>query len=267
MTIRYPQWREANETIKYPFEANATLVNDSGLPLLEGTFLDARLYPIGGQERMYLSQVTVTANQATVYIGDEDEDQRASGTFSLISPPALIKLEDAYGRPAGVIVSEPIRLSIFQSWGVGTHKFTAAQASFVAAVCVPTPEVGVRGILLEDGSFFTGEVWLLAEEGIVLSDETTTIDGVPVNVIRVDVIGDPLFRRKLCAGDIGFSTPRFVETITFAKSSNAILCDAGSTGNVHIGVSNLAAQDTIMRIRPVPEGLVIEAVGEKVEGP
>jgi hypothetical protein len=267
----HPEWRAENEPTKYPFGRSSALTNGTDV-LLEGTFLDAALYPVGGQVGQYLSQVIITHTTATLYVGDAEEPQRASGEFNLVSPPDLIRLTDTAGRPAGVLVSESQRLSIFQSWSVGTHTFLRAHTEFAASVVFPVPATGVRGIQLEDGSLFTDEVWMVGEDGVVLRRETVVAPGpcgqpaAPVEVIRVDVVGDPLFRRRLCEGEALFATPRFLQTITVDDGVQRVQCGPDDFGDFKFTVNNDLAEDTVLRVRPTRDGIVVEAVGSLLQG-
>lgn len=221
MRIKHPEWRPSHEPTKFPFEDLATLQNTVGDVILEGTFLDAALYPPGGQSNMYLSKVIVDASLVTLYIGDALTTERASVEFNPAEAPESLRLTDSYGRAAGILVSEAQRLATFLSWGQGTHEFAIDETPFVAEVCVPTPSSGLQGVQLPNGDIVHGDIWLVGDDGIVLScyeDEIPGECGGPAiveSVIRVDVIGDPLFRRRLCADPGEFPTQRFLESLTF----------------------------------------------------
>lgn len=221
MRIKHPEWRASNELSQFPFSDNATLRNVAGDTLLVGTFIDAALYPPGGQSDMYLSKVVVTGSSVTIHIGDSHTSERASTTFNPAEPPAYLRLTDSHGRPAGILVSEPARLAIFLSWGPGTHEFTQQATALVAAVCIPKPGVGLQGVQLPNGEIVTGDIWIVGDDGVVLSAENEIIPGAfgaadtVESVIRVDVVGDPLFRRRLCAAPGDFPTQRFLESLTF----------------------------------------------------
>jgi len=219
--IKHPEWRANHDPTKYPFEDRATLVNDDGDILFESTFLDMSLYPVGGKPGAYLSKVVVTASTATIWIGDEENTELASTSFDIVDPPAELRLEDTYGRPAGVFVSEATRLAIFQSWGTGIHEFQPNQTPLVTDVYVPTPEVGVKGILLEDGSLIAGDIWLVGDDGVILSCEETEVpakcssESITYTTVTVNIVGDPLFRRRLCPAPSHFQTPNFLQSICF----------------------------------------------------
>jgi hypothetical protein len=265
--ILFPEWRKENQTTKYPFAMESTLSNGSQT-LLEGILLDAILYPVGGQERMRLSRVDVAFDSVTLWIGDDENDTLASGQFLLPTPQAEVPLVDAYNRPAGLLLADPQQLVIFSTWGIGSFTFTVVESEFAATCCVPTPEIGVRGILLEDGSMLTGDVWFVGDDGVVLSLEETLVPGTncgdpasKVMAIRVDVVGDPLFKRRLCSPNSLFSTPNFVKTITFTDGAQSFVCGPDQFGDVKMTVNNNLAADTVLRIHPTSEGTKIEVVG------
>ena len=113
---------------------------------------------------------------------------------------------------------------------------------------MPTPEIGVRGLVLEDGTVVSGEVWLVGENGIILTSEThdtkqtCAADAVTQNVIRVDAVGDPLFLRKLCDPDELFTTPKFVKTIKIKTGSYEFDYSPDERGYIYIqGNDSLAA--------------------------
>lgn len=279
--IVFPQWRSDYQNTKFPFADTASLTNSEGLFFVEGLLLDMQLYPVGGQPRAYVSEVIITNQTCKLIVGDTGDAARCSCTFDLL--PATVSLDDdetdlvlrffdAVGRPAGIAVSTALRLSMFQSWSVGSHTFQITESPLVASVWSPTPELGVRGFLLDDDSIATGDVWLVGEDGVVLRlDEDTVAEdqcGKPMRlpVVRVDVVGDPLFRRRLCTQPGFFQTPRFIQTITIKVGCDRIRLTPDSAGDFKIVVGSNLASDTVLRISPSESGLLIDAIGEPVAG-
>jgi len=261
------EWRKQNETIKYPFSSKSSLVNDAGMTIFEGVFVDASLYAIGGKDGTYISRIEVSFQTVTIWIGDSEEKFRASGTFSLVSMPEEVALLDAFDRPAGVLVSADARLNIFQSWAVGAYDFKSSQTEFAATVCIPTPEVGVRGFILEDGSFFAADVWLIGEDGVVLTTDVVMVpqrsgESKPYNVIRVDIVGDPLFRRRLCVPVDLFESPNFIKQIRVIHTGGEFFCSPDEFGNINLSTSNQGTPNNPLRIRNTGNGVVIEMAGK-----
>jgi hypothetical protein len=270
--IIHPEWRKHNEPTKYPFAEESSLRSGNDL-ILNELFLDAIFYPVGNDQDLRLSVVEVEHDSVTLYIGTTDNEKLASGTFNQFDPPSKIELTDSLGRAAGLIVSEPLRLAIFQSWSLGSHSFTTEEAGFAATVSIPSPEIGLRGFVLEDGTLFTGDIWLVGDDGVVIRKEmisvpTTECDQGEVTehpVIRIDVVGDTLFRRRLCTDAALFVTPRYVEQLTFVGQGASFSCTPDILGDIKMLAGNHLAEDTVLRVRTTEGGIVIEAVGERTD--
>lgn len=280
-TIRvFPQWRSDFSGTQYPFADTADLLNGDGDFFAEGVFLDASFYPVGGKSRMYISNVSISAEDCTITIGDSTTADLCSGTFTLLAADestvddetdALIHFYDNYGRPAGVIVSTPLRLASFQAWSMGDHSFAAANTELVAKVCVPTPEIGVRGFLLDDGSVMANDVWMVGADGVVLTTETRYLKnscGEPTayKTIVVHAVGDPLYRRRLCQDPDLFQTPRMITSIVVRARNEEYELTPDENGEFKIVVGSNLVDDSVLRIQPVDGGLIIGAVGESTTG-
>lgn len=266
--VMHPEWRDANAGTKYPFAETATLTNGLGRFVAEDAFLDVSIFAIGARERTYLSRVVVTSELITVYFGDSADKYRAVGEFDLADPPTTVALEDAYGRPAGLIVSRSELLAQLQALGLGTHDFLVDQTELVASCVAPTPEVGVRGFLLDDGTVVAGDAWLVGAEGVVLSADTVVRDRgcegeVTEQVIRVDVVGDPLFRRLLCGAADLFVTPRVLQELRVLQNCELVATlTPDARGNIQLIIGGNLASDTTLRVRPASQGLQLEKVGD-----
>lgn len=249
--ILFPEFRDENRTSWYPFADETNLVTETGFEMAKDAFLDASIYPIGGTARMRLGRVSVTNDSIVFVIVSQTGQPVCSGEFDKLHPPDLIDLADDWGRPAGVLVCDPVQLATFQTWSVGEHSFKRNAAEFVASVTIPTPEIGLRGILTEDGDLLTGDVWIVGDGGVVVR-----ADGD--HTIRVDVVGDPLYARRLCQPFELFATPNFIQTINGVEPDEY--------GNFMITVTNSQAVDTALRIYPVDAStLRVEVVGSTVE--
>lgn len=265
--VSHPEWRDQNESTTYPFSDAATLTDVEGNVLPTGTFIDAALYPVGGTGVLYLSSISVAQDVATIWIGDTTTEQLCYGEVNLVDPDDMVLLYDVYGRPAGVLVSETLRLAVLQGWTQGVHSFDRDATEFSPRVCFPRPEIGVRGILLDDGSLMTGDVWLVGDDGVVLRTEDVTVgDGCTedtVSVVRVDIVGDPLYKRRLCSGVNLFETPRFLQSIIVRRDCDDLELLPDEFGNVNILLGTNLAEDTVIRMRNnAGRGILFEAAGD-----
>lgn len=268
--IRYPEFRDELEFTNYPFSDAANLTNDAGEFLQQDMFLDASFYVLGATSRLYLSSIDIAHESCTLTLGDAQTAEIASGEFSLLDPPDSVRFLSPHGQPAELLISTASKLGILAGWTLGKHTFRLGQTEFAASVCLPVPMSGLTGFLLASGDALTGDVWLVGEDGIILSHqeiEIPQINGTSVfhEVVRVDVIGDPLFRRRLCEVPTFFVTPKFIRRLIIRHGSRQFVAVPDVYGDIQLGVGNLLANDTILRFRAVPEGLIIEALGTPLE--
>jgi len=243
------QWRAANAAGKYPFATYTTLANDTVF-IPDDTFIDARLYPVGGDESLYLSSVVKDGSEITIYVGTSTTQSLASGTYDSASPSAQITMEDTYGRPAGLLLTSEQLMLPLTGWADGTYSFSQEQTQFCASVVVPTSARGVRSLSgSRTGSKYSGDVWLVGGRGVTLEVDNSD----PAEpVITVHSVGEPLYKRATCE-ETGFSRPCLLKTI------NSIPAD--EFGNFILGVCGVDANQSVFRIEPVTSGLQIRTIG------
>jgi hypothetical protein len=254
--IIFPEFRDEQSDSKYPFADDATLQARTGFVLPRSMFIDASIYTIGAQTRVGITSITVAADLVTITLNSSSDSNICSASYSPLDPPenGLLNLVDSYGRPAGILLSSRDALALLGGWSTTTHNFAAGDAEFVATVVIPAQEAGVRGISTDAGDLFTGDMWLIGDRGIVLRETSP-------NVIRVDIVGAPLFKRLDCFDEDGtpksaFSSKAFIRTING--------CGPDEYGNFNITVATKTAPDSVLRIYPENGALKIAAVGLKV---
>lgn len=250
--ILFPDFRDEQADSKYPFTDSSSLrVTGTQLEIARDAFIDASLYPIGASGQIYISAITITTFDVTIALGDGGDTRRCAAAFNPTTPPedGVLKFTDRYGRPAGILLSTPLALSVFGGWPGGTYNLRPVEASFVAAVFIPAQEPGVRAVLPETEEFLTGDVWLVGNRGVVIRKEGE-------DIIRVDIVGEPLFKRYLCEDQGKFTPPKFVKTING--------CGPDEFGNFLLTATNHLAGDAVLRIYAENNLLRIETVGRKV---
>ncbi|NBT75277.1 MAG: hypothetical protein EBT15_04770 [Betaproteobacteria bacterium] len=252
--ILFPEFRDEQSTSRYPFADTATLQSstDASIQIAADTFIDASFFAIGGSTRAFISSISVAAQKITITVGDSDLAARISASYDPLSPPAdgIITFNDTYGRPAGMLLSTPVALARFSAWAIGTYTFTQAETEFVSSVVIPANEPGVRALRPETKQFLTGDVWLVGDQGVVLRQ-----DGP--GVIRVDIVGVPLFKRFLCEPQSeDFPTKRYIKTING--------CGPDEFGNFTFTATNQLAPDAVLRIYVDGDTIVIDTVGRSV---
>jgi hypothetical protein len=259
--IRYPEFIASLENTKYPFIATASLSNGT-VSFLEGTFLDAHLYAVGGGKRYYISKVVVESSRYVITIGDDQNAVSLTGEVPIPITLSSIRLVDAYSRPGGILVSEPDRLSVLSAWGIGTYEFGREQTEFCVTCQMPIPDPGVTGFRLENGDILSGSVWFVGDDGVVLSaNATTDKNGNIFDNLRIDVVGDPLYLQRLCTSENLFVPVNPIRTLRIVNGSYSFDCQPDEHGNFNIQMNDSLAADAALRIRTTPEGLVFEVEG------
>lgn len=253
--IIFPEFRDEQSDSLYPFADGVTLRASTGLTIQRNSFLDAYIYAINATGRAYVSSIFVDLTSVTITIGANNSANVCTGSYNPTDPPdsGAIDLVDGYGRPAGIIVATKETLSLFGGWPAGLHEFTVAATELVASVVCPAKEPGVRGLLV-NGELLTGDVWLIGDQGVVLRQTSP-------NTIRVDIVGDPLFKRALCLNEDGTPISAFVPK-PFLRTINN--CGPDAYGNFNLTIASPDVPDSILRIYPDNGVLKIESVGSKV---
>jgi hypothetical protein len=252
--ILFPEFRDEQEASRYPFADSAGLQSETteNISIAPDTFIDASFFIIGGYQRVYISSIVVAPQSVTINVGDEELSTRVSASYNPLSPPAdgVLLFADQYGRPAGMLLSTTTGLARFSGWGPGTYTFEIDQTEFVSSVSIPANEPGVRAVRPETKQFLTGDIWLVGDQGVVLRQ-----DGP--GVIRVDIVGVPLFRRFLCEPQSDdFPNKRYLKTING--------CGPDDFGNFTFTATNQAVADAVLRIYADGETIVVDTVGRSV---
>jgi hypothetical protein len=167
------EWRNINRERDYPFSAGATRQPTTGIRIPTDAFLDAVFYPIDLDGELYLSSVDRMAGSMAV-----SDASGVRGTGELAGD--VVTFFDDFMRPVGTMVLGPG----FDSLSATT--VATLEATRFAAACVfPQNQVGVRALLLPDGTIVTGDVTLAGEDGIRV--DTSVEDGK--TVIRIMAVG------------------------------------------------------------------------------
>lgn len=248
------EWRDEKAGSSYPFADGCTLATRGGeIRLPPAMLVDAAVYPIGGGARMGLTAIEVDgARSVTLRVGTPSRPRLASCSFDPLLPPSTLGLADERGRPAGMLLCDPTALSVSQSWPAGSYAFAAGAAEFVASCCVPVPDDHVEGFLLEDGTVASGEVWLVGEEGVVL---TADADGR----IRVDVTGEPLHARLGCGAD--FRPPPAIRKVRVTGGVHSALVAPDAYGNFDVQAGTSLRPDPALRIASLNGAIVLSTIG------
>ncbi len=246
------EWREDIGQSMYPFADGSSLISRTNRQLPPEIFVDAAIYPTGGEPPLYLSKVNISVRKVAIYIGGSGNDSLASGFYDPVNPADIVELFDPSGRSAGALVLNPIEAAILQSWPIGDHTFSNAASALCPTVVMVLPNYGVTAVQLDDGTILTGDVWLVGGSGVILREENGSI--------RADITGDPLSKRDRCNNDVvnSFVTPVFLKTI------NNLPPGIDNDFKILIGLNQ--SPDSILRVYPQGGILKAEVVGQVLSG-
>jgi hypothetical protein len=245
-TLVFGDWRDDNQQRKFPFADDALLTNGA-LTIPKSLFIDGRLYPIGGNEDLFLSRVSRDGSTITFAITATGAGELATASYDVTDIPESGELAfyDVYGRPAGMLLSTETALQAFSGLNSGNYDFISSQGRFATTVVVPQPEVGVRGFILPSGETVFGDVWIVGEDGVVVRKDT---DGS----LRVDLIGDPFATRKLCEDEeISDEDVELLQPYCALETINGIAPDAA--GNFKLMPGSNDSLSNILRIVPTAQ--------------
>lgn len=245
--ILYPDFREETADNRYPFADTASLqANNSQFNIGQDTFIDAVFYAIGAGSELYISRIDTSATQTKITITDRAGLLSFTATYNPLQPPTTaLEVVDEYNRPAGYLLASSEKLASFGTQ-IATYEFERAATEFAASVVIPATEPGVRGVKTPTSQLLTKDVWLVGDMGVQLSAKAN-------GVIRVDILGEPLFKRAVCEGNTDFPAKKYVKTING--------CAPDVFGNFIVTSTRQLVADSILRVYPSAGGIVIEAVG------
>ena len=207
MRITHPQYRSDTSESKYPFGDDCTLTTADGLKIPNDLVIDATVYVTGETAPLSLISIALKDLLATFNIG-VGQVVVCSGSVDLSADvqTGVIKLKDTLDRPAGVLILAPNGLKILRGWNQGTNLLEYNAAQFVPSCTIPDPAIGVRLLRAEDTPGMADDVWIVGENGVMV---TQTTEGY----VRVDIVGEPLAHRALCSTFTAFNPPTFVTSI------------------------------------------------------
>lgn len=267
---RFQEWRDQQAGVNYPFADFATLTNGDNVSIPRSIFLDASVYAVGVTEPLHLSQIVITEQDVTLYLGTAQNAQVCSSRYRIANPPDTLFFEDRYGRACGVLVSESVKLALLQNWLPGEYFFNSRQTAFAASCCIPLPTNGVEGFILPDGTVVAGDVVFVAGNGlqfeIVGQSESISVGVCDYSpqanglVVKLHAVGDPLFRRKSC--DETFDQPRFVRRFVIVQGDKEINVEATDTQELQLLTGTGLVPDPALRVGVENNAVTFALLGE-----
>jgi len=224
-----------------------------------GFIADAVVYAKQGPAQQHISRIEITASEILLTIAGANFEL-SKGTAALTS--SQMELFDKYNRPAGLIVfgqtGEATNLP------TGVYTFPAEAMPFTASCIVPLLDERLEGIVLDDGSFFSGDIWMIGRRGVVLEVLTPPTG----DEIHVHAVGDPLYRRRICTDEnqpyVATPSLRKVKFVLLDTANEEVDLVPDRYGNSVLTTGSSEAADNVLRIDPIDNGLKFSAIGNIV---
>lgn len=258
--IVHPEYLDELRYTNYPFEDDATLVNDQGVFIPQNLIEDMVIYMNDPQPPVYLSKMVVEQNKLEIWFGDQQDPYQVVGTVDYQQPPdEVVLLRD--GFHAGMMLGRSEVWSLMRGWS-GEILFTPDQTALVAKVVLPLIQIGVRTISNGE-QVHSGDVWLIGGDGVQLTYEQVEEGGQTYHGVAINVVGDPLFKQAACYPD-AYVAKDFIKEIEFTDGINSVVCNPDEFGNILITVVDYETPNTIARIEPQKGGLKFSAAGDQI---
>jgi hypothetical protein len=184
-------WDQETKRSPFPFVDVATLKDASGLLTLSASWiLDARLWPaMTAPAKVYLQSIerskgllrfTVASTEEVLCTAEvSDFTKRRLAFFS------------AQGVQSGFMSFATGALQHIYDHPSATYLFPVEATEFTPAVLTPALIAGLGSVKDSGGKAIQGTIRVVGGEGVALHV-------IPGNQIRLDIIGDPYYRRDTC---------------------------------------------------------------------
>ena len=214
------EYRNQNSNRYYQFADGVTLTDTAGNALPVDFVVDAFVFPVDVLGAVYLKAVDTATG--TLYFGADGATTPFGTAVYDGTATAYIYETGVYGRQIGVVVFGDGIDSIVG--GSTVREFTYAATALCPAAYITVNQIGVRGILLDDGTLMTGDVVIKAGPGVDITSVPDTAGGTLV----FDFIGT----LPPSADDCGDPNPP-IQTLTFEREP----CSMFSVGSYGAGIS------------------------------
>jgi hypothetical protein len=185
------QWEAENRRNPYPFVDTATLRDSSGIVTISPSWvLDAKFWPsMASASRVYLKEINRTKDMLTITIASLDEDLCTTETTDFTK--RRLAFYNANSQQVGFMSFAEGGLVSLHDIPTGVYRFASDASEFVASALAVEVLTGLNSIKGQTGDALREDFRIVGGEGVML------IKGSG-NKIRVDIIGDPYYRRDVC---------------------------------------------------------------------
>lgn len=193
-SINAVSWSQETKRSPFPFVDLATLKDASGLLTLSSSWiLDARLWPaMSAPAKVYLQSIERSKGLLRFTIASTEEVLCTAEVSDFTKK--RIAFFGAQGTQAGFMSFAAGGLQHIYDRPSATYLFPVEATEFVPAAVSPALIAGLGSVKDSRGNAVRGEIRVVGGEGV-------SLHVLPGNLIRVDVIGDPYYRRDTCENE------------------------------------------------------------------
>ena len=252
--VVFPEFRDSTENIKYPFIDTATLTDvKNSITIPSNIIIDANIYLPGVNSMVYISSIEVLDDKVTITIQDSKETTSCVGTINILTEFSredyILSLYNGVYK-VGALVIGGDKISYFKTLNKGKYTFDKLSTAFVPSCVTMLPTQGITSLAVNDRTeqnTVYGDIWLIGWRGVTLRTQRDVS-----NSIRIDVMGDPLFKQAAYP-DTPYEIPMPIMTINGMP--------ANDYGNFNITTSTISDS---LRINTTSTGIYIYMAGANV---
>lgn len=190
-SVNAVSWNQETKRSPFPFVDVATLKDASGLLALASSWiLDARLWPaMSAPAKVYLQSIERSKGLLRFTVASTEEVLCTAEVSDFTK--RRLAFFDVHGVQSGFMSFAAGALQHIYDRPSATYLFPVEATEFVPAVVTPAFISGLGTVGDASGNTIREDIRLVGGEGVALHV-------IPGNQIRVDVIGDPYYRRDTC---------------------------------------------------------------------
>lgn len=190
-SINAVSWAQETKRSPYPFVDVATLKDASGLLRLSGSWiLDAKLWPaMTAPAKVYLQSIERSRGLLRFTVASTEETLCTAEVTDFTK--RRLAFFDSRGAQSGFVSFAAGALQHIYDHPSATYLFPVEATEFVPAAVTPALISGLGSVKDTAGNAVQEDVRLVGGEGVALHV-------IPGNQIRIDIIGDPYYRRDTC---------------------------------------------------------------------
>jgi len=165
----HQSWEDLHENSTFPFADTATLTSTSrNLTIPKQAIRDLTLATPQQSTAARLASIERTIT--SVILTFQQQNTVIATAVIASTDDSWVQITDDEGTPAGRIKIDKVAFATLFGISIGLYRFNDAATTLVPWTTFYRPRNGLRGFLLPDGTVLTGEVTIIAGDGLEFDD-------------------------------------------------------------------------------------------------